>query len=62
MFYVIILLFSLFSLFSWVNSKIGTSRRVKKAPSAVTVLDDSNFDAVVMNPEKDVVVKFYAPW
>lgn len=46
----------------WVNKKIGTSRRVKKAPSAVMDLDSSSFDGVVMDPAKSVLVEFYAPW
>ncbi|CAE7813466.1 PDIL2-1, partial [Symbiodinium microadriaticum] len=47
---------------SWVNEKIGTSKKVKKAPTAVTVLDDASFDAVALDPNKNVLVEFYAPW
>ena len=47
---------------SFINSKAGTSLRVLKAPSAVTVLDPSNFDEVVLDGSKDVLVEFYAPW
>jgi protein disulfide-isomerase A6 len=47
---------------SWVNEKIGTSRRVRKAPTAVTELDASNFDAIALDPTKNVFVEFYAPW
>jgi protein disulfide-isomerase A6 len=35
---------------------------VKKAPSAVVDLDPSNFDRIVMDTNKDVLVEFYAPW
>ncbi len=45
----------------FVNDKAGLSRRVKKTPSAVVTLTPANFDAVV-NGDKDVLVKFYAPW
>jgi protein disulfide-isomerase A6 len=47
---------------SWVNEKVGTSRKVYKPPTAVVVLDDANFDAVALDPTKDVMVEFYAPW
>ena len=47
---------------SWVNDKTGTTKKVKKAPTAVTVLDDASFDAVALDPTKNVLVEFYAPW
>jgi len=47
---------------SWINDKIGTNRRVKQAPTAVTVLGSDNFDGVALNPAKVTFVKFYAPW
>lgn len=47
---------------SWVNEKIGTSRRVRKPPSAVTELSTTNFDAIALDPSKHVFVEFYAPW
>jgi len=46
---------------SWVNEKVGTSRKVKVAPSAVMVLTDSNFDDLVLG-NKAALVEFYAPW
>jgi protein disulfide-isomerase A6 len=45
-----------------VNNKIGASRKVRKAPTAVMELDDATFDAVALDPSKDVMVEFYAPW
>jgi len=53
---------SLDDLISFVNGKIGTSKRAKKAPSAVVDLDPSNFDAVVGQPGVHAIVEFYAPW
>jgi len=47
---------------SFVNLQAGTNARLKKAPTAVTVLDDSNFNEVALDPTKDVLVEFYAPW
>ena len=48
---------------SWVNDKVGTSRRVRVAPSAVMTLDSSNFDAFISSDsEQSVLVEFYAPW
>ena len=47
---------------AFLNGKAGTNARVKSAASAVTVLDPSNFDAIALDPTKDVLVEFYAPW
>mmetsp|Transcript_1381 Transcript_1381/g.1880 ORF Transcript_1381/g.1880 Transcript_1381/m.1880 type:complete len:354 (-) Transcript_1381:179-1240(-) len=45
----------------WVNEKVGTSRKVKVAPSAVTTLTVENFDKLVLG-SKSALVEFYAPW
>jgi len=45
-----------------VNSKVGTNKKVKTTPSAVTVLNLQNFDKIVLDPTKHVLVEFYAPW
>ena len=37
-------------LLPFVNGKIGTSKRIKKAPTAVVDLTPDNFDAVVGAP------------
>ena len=39
----------------------GTRARVKKAPSFVVELGSDNFNSVVMDPTKNVLVEFYAP-
>jgi protein disulfide-isomerase A6 len=46
----------------FINEKAGTNGRIKKAASNVITLDDSNFDKIVMDSNKDVLVEFYAPW
>jgi len=46
----------------WINKKVGSRARVKSAPTAVTVLDPSNFDSIALDSSKDVLVEFYAPW
>lgn len=46
----------------YINKKIGTHVRVKTAPTAVTTLTPDNFDSVVLDPTKNVLVEFYAPW
>ncbi len=46
-------------LVDFVNKKIGTNLRTKTAPTAVTVLDPYNFDQVVLDNTKDVLVEFY---
>jgi protein disulfide-isomerase A6 len=40
----------------------GLQRKLKKPVSAVVDLTSSNFDAIALDPEKDVLVEFYAPW
>jgi len=50
------------SLSSFVAEKAGIKVKAKKeAPSNVVVLTDANFDSIV-NGDKHVLVKFYAPW
>jgi len=50
-------------LVKYVNKKDTNARlRVVKAPSNVVDLDGSNFDKIVKDPSKDVLVEFYAPW
>ena len=47
------------------NGKVPATSRAKvpaAAPSLVTVLTPSNFDEVVLDSGKDVLVEFYAPW
>jgi len=46
----------------FVNNKAGTRAKVSKPPSDVTVLSPSNFDQIVLDSTKDVLVEFYAPW
>ena len=53
---------SLLILGLWLVLFSGTHGRIKKPPTAVTVLEPYNFDEIVMDPEKAVLVEFYAPW
>lgn len=53
---------SIEDLVKFVNQKTGANGRVKTAPSDVVVLTDDNFDSIVLNEKKDVLVEFYAPW
>jgi len=46
----------------FINRKAGTNARVAKAPSDVNVLDTTNFDSIVLDEKKHVLVEFYAPW
>lgn len=43
------------------NEKVGTSRKVKVAPSAVTTLTSDNFDELALG-SRAALVEFYAPW
>ena len=47
---------------AFLNQQTGSNARVKSAATAVTVLSPSNFDAIALDPTKDVLVEFYAPW
>lgn len=49
-------------LIKFLNGKAGTSRRVVKPASHVEVLTPGNFDSIALNPDKAVLVEFYAPW
>lgn len=48
------------AMLEFVNKKAGTN--VAEAPSDVVVLTPANFDAVVLDKTKNVLVEFYAPW
>ncbi|GBB90229.1 hypothetical protein RclHR1_01710029 [Rhizophagus clarus] len=50
------------SLISFVEEKGGVKSRVKKPVSSVMELTSKNFDEVALNPEKNALVEFYAPW
>ncbi|KAL1915922.1 uncharacterized protein VTP21DRAFT_6310 [Calcarisporiella thermophila] len=50
------------SLAAFVKEKSGVAPRIKKQPSAVTVLSTSDFDEVALDKNKGVLVEFYAPW
>ncbi|KAG0590603.1 hypothetical protein M758_1G102300 [Ceratodon purpureus] len=50
------------ALLEFVNNEAGTKGKVFAAPSEVVVLTPANFDKVVKDPTKDVLVEFYAPW
>lgn len=45
----------------YINDKTGSRGRINKPPSDVADLDDGNFDSIVMDTGKDVLVEFYAP-
>ena len=45
---------------SWVNSRVGTNRKLKAAHSDVAVLTVDNFD--LATGSKGALVEFYAPW
>ena len=67
-----VMLFSLFFLsytggrssadiIKFINGKASSRGQLKKTPSAVLDLDNSNFDSVALDESKDVLVEFYAP-
>jgi len=46
----------------FINRRTGSRAKVSKAPSDVVILDSSNFDQIVLDNNKHVLVEFYAPW
>ena len=50
------------SFVKFLNEKTGSKLFVPREVTAVTVLDASNFDKIALDPTKDVLVEFYAPW
>ncbi|KAJ8447790.1 hypothetical protein Cgig2_015153 [Carnegiea gigantea] len=50
------------ALTEFVNTEAGTNVKIAAAPSHVVILSPSNFDDVVMDKSKHVLVEFYAPW
>lgn len=47
---------------AFVNGKAGTNARVVGPKQWSVDLDESNFDRIVLDSTKDVLVEFYAPW
>eukprot|EP00741_Cyanophora_paradoxa_P006733 tig00001038_g6513.t1 len=47
---------------NFINQKAGTRAKVKAATSFVPALTPADFDSVVLDKTKDVMVEFYAPW
>jgi len=48
---------------NFISDKSGAKyKKAKAAPSAVVDLTNKNFDEIVMDPSKSVLVEFYAPW
>eukprot|EP00475_Leptophrys_vorax_P005922 TRINITY_DN1359_c0_g1_i1.p1 TRINITY_DN1359_c0_g1~~TRINITY_DN1359_c0_g1_i1.p1 ORF type:complete len:387 (+),score=60.61 TRINITY_DN1359_c0_g1_i1:84-1163(+) len=50
------------ALVAFVNGKMGTNVKIAAPVSDVVVLDPSNFEAIVLDETKHVLVEFYAPW
>ena len=46
---------------NFINSKADTRGKMKKEVSHVVDLNPSNFDNIVLDTEKNVLVEFYAP-
>ncbi|KAJ4892526.1 Protein disulfide-isomerase like 2-1 [Raphanus sativus] len=50
------------ALAEFVNKEGGTNVKLAAVPQNVVVLTPDNFDAIVLDQNKDVLVEFYAPW
>ncbi|KAK9673290.1 hypothetical protein RND81_12G158000 [Saponaria officinalis] len=50
------------ALAEFVNSEGGTNVKIAALPSSVVVLSADNFEEVVLDKSKHVLVEFYAPW
>jgi len=47
---------------TWINREAGTKVRSSKPPSFVSILDAHNFDSIVSDTSKNILIEFYAPW
>jgi len=50
------------ALAEFVNKEEGTNVKIAAVPTNVVVLTSDNFNEVVLDDTKDVLVEFYAPW
>lgn len=50
------------ALVAYVNTEGGTNVKIASVPSSVVILNSDNFDEIVLDETKDVLVEFYAPW
>lgn len=51
------------SIVAFINEKTGATAKVKEPePPKTAQLTAANFDSIVHDPTKDVLVEFYAPW
>ncbi|KAG6749815.1 hypothetical protein POTOM_046885 [Populus tomentosa] len=50
------------ALTEYVNTEGGTNVKIAAVPSNVAVLTADNFNDIVLDETKDVLVEFYAPW
>ncbi|KAL1809475.1 hypothetical protein ACET3Z_026465 [Daucus carota] len=50
------------ALVDFVNSEGGANVKIAAVPSSVVVLNSDNFDGIVLDKTKDVLVEFYASW
>ena len=47
---------------AYIGERTGTKSKIAKTASNVVDLTPSNFDSIVGDGNKDVLVEFYAPW
>ncbi|KAL2536938.1 Protein disulfide-isomerase like 2-1 [Forsythia ovata] len=50
------------ALAEFINNEGGTSVKIAAVPSDVVVLTPDNFNEIVLDEAKDVLIEFYAPW
>ncbi|RHN49178.1 putative protein disulfide-isomerase [Medicago truncatula] len=50
------------ALAAFLNIEGGTNVKIPSLPPSVVILSPDNFDKVVLDETKDVLVEFYAPW
>jgi predicted TIM-barrel enzyme len=48
--------------FSWAMLFTGSNVKIAAVTSSVVVLTADNFNDIVLDENKDVLVEFYAPW
>lgn len=49
-------------LVEFINDKAGLRKKIKEPVDAVVTLTSSNFEQMVLDPNKAALVEFFAPW
>lgn len=49
-------------LVTFVNKKTGLNKKIEKEETAILELDDQSFASIALDPSRNALVGFFAPW